>query len=65
MCECVIFSMSSHSFEIFKTKSQYLAQKLVDKQMVERFLDSIVPETGSTRVKNQREKINGELVEEK
>lgn len=52
-----VFTMSSHAFRIFAQKSQYLAQKLVDKQMVERFLDDVIEDTGSTRCKNQREKI--------
>ncbi len=52
-----VFNMATTSFDEFQKKAQYLAQKLVDKRMVEEFLNSIVPETGSTRVLNQREKI--------
>lgn len=37
-----IFSMSVDTFSIFQEKCKYLAQKIVDKQMVERFLDTVI-----------------------
>jgi hypothetical protein len=49
--------MSIKAFDVFQEKSKFLAQKLVDKQMVQRFLDEVIEDTGSTRVKNQREKV--------
>lgn len=52
-----VFKMANESFEVFKQKSQFLAQKLVDQKMVEDFIDGLLPDTGSTRVKNQREKV--------
>jgi phage/plasmid-like protein (TIGR03299 family) len=52
-----VFHMSTQAFEVFEEKARYLARKLVDKQVVERFLNEIIEETGSTRVKNQREKV--------
>lgn len=52
-----VFQMSNTAFMIFKEKSEYLARKLVDKQMVERFLNELVPDTGTTRSKNQRERM--------
>ena len=52
-----VFHMSTKSFEVFEQKAKYLARKLVDKQMVERFLNECVEDTGSTRAKNQKEKV--------
>jgi phage/plasmid-like protein (TIGR03299 family) len=53
-----VFKVSTDGFAIFQEKAKYLARKLVDKQMVERFLNEIVEDTGSTRAKNQKEKIH-------
>jgi phage/plasmid-like protein (TIGR03299 family) len=52
-----VFNMSTEAFLLFEEKAKILAQKVVDMQMVETFLKKIVPESGSTRAKNQREKI--------
>jgi phage/plasmid-like protein (TIGR03299 family) len=52
-----VFHMSTQAFGVFEEKARYLARKVVDKQMVERFLNEIFEETGSTRVKNQRAKV--------
>jgi phage/plasmid-like protein (TIGR03299 family) len=51
-----VFRMSTEAFNVFKEKARYLARKIVDKQMVERFLAEMV-ETDSTRAKNQRQKL--------
>ena len=51
-----VFHMSTQAFEVFEEKSRYLARKLVDKQMVERFLNEVI-ETDSTRAENQKEKV--------
>ena len=53
-----VFHMSTQAFEVFEEKAKYLARKLVDKQTVERFLKEVIEDTGSTRAKNQREKIH-------
>jgi phage/plasmid-like protein (TIGR03299 family) len=58
-----VFKVSTDGFAIFQEKATYLARKLVDKQMVERFLKDIVEDTGSTRSKNQRDSIR-ELFEQ-
>jgi phage/plasmid-like protein (TIGR03299 family) len=52
-----VFNMSTEAFQLFEEKAKVLAQKLVDSQMVAKFLAEIVPESGSTRSNNQREKI--------
>ncbi len=53
-----VFHMSTHAFQVFKQKSRYLAQKQVDQQMVERFLDSVIGETKeSTRRQHQKQKV--------
>jgi phage/plasmid-like protein (TIGR03299 family) len=52
-----VFKVSTDGFAIFQEKAKYLARKLVDKQMVERFLKEVVEDTGSTRSKNQQEKV--------
>ncbi len=52
-----VFKMSTEAFQLFEEKARVLAQKIVDTQMVEKFLKEIVPESGSTRSNNQREKI--------
>lgn len=53
-----VFHMSISAFNQFKQKSQYLAQKMVDRQMVNTFLDEVVGKAElSTRVKNQRERV--------
>jgi len=49
-----IFHMSTQAFEVFEEKARYLARKIVDKQMVERFLNEVI-DGSSTRAKNQRE----------
>ena len=52
-----VFHMSTKAFEEFEQKAKYLARKLVDKQMVERFLNEVIEDTGSTRAKNQKERV--------
>ena len=52
-----VFRMSTKAFEIFEEKAKYLARKLVNKQMVERFLNEVIEDTGSTRAKNQKERL--------
>ena len=52
-----VFKVSTDGFAIFQEKAKYLARKLVDKQMVERFLRQIIEETGSTRAKNQKDNV--------
>ncbi len=45
-------------FELFKSKAQYLAQKMVDKVMVNKFLEDLMgPTQESTRIKNQKNTI--------
>jgi phage/plasmid-like protein (TIGR03299 family) len=53
----LVFQMSSSSFDIFKEKAEFLARKIVTKQMVDRFLNELIQDTGSTRAKNQHEKL--------
>lgn len=52
-----VFQMSNEAFEVFEGKAKYLAQKVVDRQMVARFLAELIPDTGSTRSKHQKAKI--------
>ena len=52
-----VFQMSSQAFEVFEGKAKYLAQKVVDRQMVAKFLAEIIVDTGSTRARNQRDKV--------
>ncbi|MBF0430528.1 MAG: DUF932 domain-containing protein [Fibrobacteria bacterium] len=53
-----VFATSRNAFLRFKQKAQYLAQKQVDREMVKRFLDSVVgPEDQSTRIRNNRETV--------
>lgn len=52
-----VFQMSSSAFDLFKVKAEYLACKLVTKLMVDKFINELVQDTGSTRVKNQRENL--------
>lgn len=49
-----VFKVSTDGFAIFQEKAKYLARKLVDKRMVEKFLKEIIEETGSTRSENQK-----------
>ena len=51
-----IFNTSLEAFEEFKQKSIFLAQKIMDKQMVEKFLNELMPKE-STRSDNQKEEI--------
>ena len=52
-----VFQMSAHAFQVFEEKSKYLARKVVDRQMVAKFLSEVIVDTGSTRAKNQQAKI--------
>ena len=53
-----VFNVSMEGFAIFQEKAKYLARKLVDKKMVEAFLNEVILDTGSTRAANQRHKIS-------
>jgi phage/plasmid-like protein (TIGR03299 family) len=53
-----VFSMSAHAFTLFREKSKYLARKVADKQMVQRFLDEVIGKADdSVRIANQRQKV--------
>ncbi|MBL8029365.1 MAG: DUF932 domain-containing protein [Fibrobacteres bacterium] len=52
------FNLTQAHFAKFKEMAQYLCRKQVDRIMVERFLKDLVPDTGSTRSLNQRNKIH-------
>ena len=52
-----LFHLSTHAFEVFEEKSKYLARKIVDKSMVERFLKEVINEKDTTRSQHQREKV--------
>ena len=52
-----VFNMSVEAFSVFEEKSRYLARKVVDRQMVEKFLKEVISDTGSTRAENQKKQI--------
>jgi phage/plasmid-like protein (TIGR03299 family) len=52
-----VFQMSMFSFQVFEDRAKYLAQKLVDRQMVDRFLKEILGDSRSTRAREKREKV--------
>ncbi|MFH1761577.1 MAG: DUF932 domain-containing protein [bacterium] len=52
-----IFNISNDYFSNYKEKASYLCRKIVNKNMVERFLDQVIGEAEFTRKKNQRERV--------
>ena len=52
-----IYGVASDTFRVFEEKAKYLAVKAVDKAKVKRFLDELLPDTGSGRVRNQRDNV--------
>ena len=52
-----VFKMGTEAFDLFKERAQYLAHKMVDRQMVNEFIDSLIPDTGHARSRNQRDKV--------
>jgi phage/plasmid-like protein (TIGR03299 family) len=52
-----LFNMSMTSFGLFVNKSKLLAHKNINAQQVKLFLDEMVPDSGSTRSKNSRERV--------
>jgi len=49
-----VFALSGEYFAAFKQKAAYLSQKVCDTAMVNRFLDEVMKDTGSTKNENQR-----------
>jgi len=52
-----VFNLSGEYFAVFKQKAAYLSQKIVDTAMVNRFLDEVMKDTGSTKNENQRQDV--------
>ena len=52
-----VFKMSMDSFEEFEKKARYLAQKLVDQKMVDRFLKDIFGDSMRIKAVEKREKV--------
>lgn len=52
-----IFGLSLEYFKVFEEKAKVLAQKAIDKNMVEKFLNKVVGEPNSTRRKNIRSEV--------
>lgn len=51
------FNLTQAHFLKFKEMAQYLSRKQCDRLMVERFLNDLMPDTGSTRNDNQRKRV--------
>ncbi len=52
-----VMNLSAQYFIEFREKAQFLARKLVDKHLVDKFLDEVLQDTGSTRNQNQRSEV--------
>ena len=52
-----VFGLSENYFEHFKERAAFLDNKIVDAQMVGRFLDEVVGNTGSTKNSNHRNEV--------
>ncbi len=51
------FNLTQAHFVKFKEMAQFLARKQLDRIKVERFINDLMPDTGSTRVDNQRKRV--------
>ena len=52
-----VYKAGVDAFAVFEQKAKYLANKAADRAKVQRFLEDLLPDTGSTRVKNQQERV--------
>jgi len=53
-----VLGMAENYFESFKEHSRMLAQKVIDKKMIDKFLEGVIGKADSTRKENQYEDIN-------
>ncbi len=52
-----VFNLAGAYFDDFKKKAEYLSRKICNTTMVNRFLDEVMKDTGSTRNENQRQDV--------
>ncbi len=53
----ISFDLSITSFGLFVNKAKILAHKTINERQVRQFLDELIPDSGSTRSKNARERV--------
>ena len=52
-----VYKAGIDAFAVFEQKARYLATKAADRAKVQKFINDLIPDTGSARVMNQRNRV--------